>query len=161
MGCDIHAYIEYQPYKETNPDYWYLFADLSLMRDYAMFGLMAGVRGGDALIEPRGFPKNSAAKYEYFLLVVDHEADEERTCSRENAERWVANGNSEWGEEDHSLVSDPDWHTPSWLTSEEYRRVIETYKATYRERGECSEYEAVLVMLENLPNSRIVFWFDN
>jgi hypothetical protein len=161
MGCDIHAYIEYQTNKEIHPNNWWKVADLHLLRNYAMFGLMAGVRGGDALIEPRGYPMDSATRYDYCLFVVSEETEDSECCTRANAERWVANGTSEWANDEHSLVTHPDWHTPSWLTGEEYRRVIEAYKADNTERGECPEYEAALAMLESLPNSRIVFWFDN
>lgn len=162
MGCDIHAYIEYQANKEHHPDHWWMMADLHLMRNYAMFGLMAGVRRGAALIEPRGYPMDSATRYKYCLFVVEEETDDAECCTKESAERWVKNGHSEWVNEDHSMVTHPDWHTPSWLTAKEYRRVIEAYKeAAPYGVSESPEYEAALAMLESLPDSRIVFWFDN
>lgn len=61
MGCDIHGYIEYQPYSHK-PETWYLFAHPFLRRDYALFSLLAGVRNSQEvkpIAEPRGFPENA------------------------------------------------------------------------------------------------------
>lgn len=63
MGCDIHGpWIEYQEFEPTDikPDrMWWPVAKLQLgQRNYAIFGLLAGVRGGTALVEPRGYPRH-------------------------------------------------------------------------------------------------------
>ena len=51
MGCDIHVHIElryegrWEHYSIANIDRW-----------YELFGKMAGVRGGPAIVEPKGIP---------------------------------------------------------------------------------------------------------
>ncbi len=55
MGCDIHAFVEYQPYEES----WMLMATLHLPRNYTLFTAMAGVRDKGTGIEqypPKGLP---------------------------------------------------------------------------------------------------------
>ena len=57
MGCDIHVYVEYKPYSHSS--YWFLFAHVHLMRNYELFGVLAGVRSEIApLFPPRGLPDN-------------------------------------------------------------------------------------------------------
>ena len=159
MGCDIHGYIESQPYKETSPDYWWKSADLHIRRNYAMFTLLAGVRGSDEPVYPvRGWDENSSTKYEYCLWVSDDNPDGEGNCSREQAEKWVRQGSSKWV--DKNYVTQPDWHTPSWLTADELERVIEVYKEKYPEYDH-DEWDGILAYMQKFPNSRLIFWFDN
>ena len=159
MGCDIHGYIESQPFKDSNPKYWYVNADISIMRDYAMFGLLAGVRGGDdPLFAPRGWDENSATKYEFCLRISDDELDDEHSCTRDRATEWIERGCSK--PVSKNLITHPDWHTPSWLTAEEYETVLSTYKEKYPERN-ANEWEAILAFMKCIPDSRFTFWFDN
>jgi hypothetical protein len=52
MGIDIHGpHIE-----ELDGGHWYSVATMDTGRNTALFGLMAGVRAGHALVEPRGYP---------------------------------------------------------------------------------------------------------
>ena len=51
MGCDIHLHIEIMLDGE-----WHHYQAPYVRRNYAFFGLLAGVRGGDALYLPRGLP---------------------------------------------------------------------------------------------------------
>jgi hypothetical protein len=46
-----------------------------------------------------------------------------------------------------------DAHTPSWLTAEEIRQI--------EERADWTSNEHLFAMMRALPDSRIVFWFDN
>ena len=57
MGCDIHAYIEYEAPGE---DWITCFCSLHLDRNYSLFAALAGVRGGFPKIPPRGMPKNTS-----------------------------------------------------------------------------------------------------
>jgi len=53
MGCDIYAYIETS---SLQGNVWWLDAKFWCGRDYSLFGLMSGVRGGPPLFPPRGLP---------------------------------------------------------------------------------------------------------
>jgi len=54
MGCDIHTHIEIR-YKGK----WEHYAIPSIDRDYSLFSVMAGVRGGyDPIVEPKGVPED-------------------------------------------------------------------------------------------------------
>jgi hypothetical protein len=73
MGCDIHAYLEYQPW---GGDSWWTFAALHLLRDYSLFAAINGVRnyeGAEGVVEHRGVPKDCSwqVKQEYTLQVDD------------------------------------------------------------------------------------------
>jgi hypothetical protein len=59
MGCDIHVWLEHR--EKNHPEYtWGSFGgEMNPGRNYAIFGKIAGLRGGDALIEPRGFPNDA------------------------------------------------------------------------------------------------------
>lgn len=160
MGCDIHGYIESQPYKENSPEYWWKDADLHIRRNYAMFSLLAGVRGSDEpLYAPRGWDEHSATKWEYCLYVTDKdETDDEHACTKEQAEQWLRSGSSK--RIDENWITHPDWHTASWLTADELENVINQYKEKYQEY-DSSEWVAILSYLKNISDSRFVFWFDN
>jgi len=69
MGCDIHMSIEYRFAYSNNvegnnkmSDWWCWGKDITGVRDYDMFGYLAGVRNHPAdispLIKPRGVPKD-------------------------------------------------------------------------------------------------------
>ena len=163
MGCDIHGYIESRPNLEHNQNYWHKDADLHLGRNYAMFGFLAGVRGlNEPIVEPRGFDDNSSLKWEYCLRVNDEQysQDAEGYTSKERADKYVAGGYSRMIGE---MVTHPDWHTASWLTADEMKKVLLAYKETYTDLRMKYDamWDAVLAMLKCIPNSRFVFWFDN
>lgn len=66
MGCDIHAYVEVV--YPGDHAYAECIADLLPGRYYAVFGVLANVRGSGAPIEPRGIPTNLSIEVanEYF-----------------------------------------------------------------------------------------------
>jgi len=100
---------------------------------------MAGVRGEptNALFQPRGMPNLNEVswnvRWDYCLNVkADGEEEDDsdgdnRSCTRESAESWVKSGSSEWADEAKTCVTDPDAHTPSWLTLEELEQVQKAY----------------------------------
>lgn len=164
MGCDIHAYIDYDEYVYDNKKHVSCIAELHLGRNYELFGLMAGVRCPDlALFSPRGLPENFSwhTKYENELMVLEKESDcdEDHTCSREAAERWVKSGVSKWTNDKHNYVTHPDWHSHSYLYVNELKQVL-------KKCGNHPELKAIIAMMKALNGddplrSRLVFWFDN
>lgn len=169
MGCDIHAYIEYRekPTKENvgyNP--WRPFGSrTNLGRNYQMFGRMAGVRReGIAVVQPRGYPDDMGyeAEHDATLYVDDKSSEESGFCSTARAEGWVKSGSSERWKGTTTRISNPDWHTPSWLTGDEFKKAIEEYQSGGEKDVSYLAALAAMKMFEAEGyESRIVFWFDN
>jgi len=163
MGCDIHCYVEYRR-PEWTQDFWNGFGGrINPGRNYEMFGRMADVRGsGPPVVEQRGIPEKLgwAARNDWYLFITEHPGD--GYVTHETALRYASygrkiveqNGKPTW-------VEHPDWHTPSWLTIEEYEAALT------RESGwpPQDEYWAVLAAMKCLRDRgndvRLVFWFDN
>lgn len=163
MGCDIHCYIEYRPLNQEHlsQDDWSHFGGrINPGRNYDLFARLAGVRNYDEIepvAKPRGFPEDAgyAARGAYWMYVSNSTA--EGHCSPERAERWVESGASKYRDAEKTYVSNPDWHSHSWLTPDEFAIAIGG-------SGE-PEYDAILAAMrsfeENGFQARIVFWFDN
>ncbi|GFN32449.1 hypothetical protein [Paenibacillus xylaniclasticus] len=163
MGCDIHLFIEY---RGKDSEYWWNFGGkFNLSRDYYMFARLAGVRAYGEEIKPiadrRGLPQNIGWKTKdenrYFIINDDEERDDSRQVKRTDAERWVRDGLSQY-EEEH-WVTDPDWHSHSWLTSNEFEKCVNSFDDVN------AEYKAILASLRCFEQegyeTRVVFWFDN
>ena len=156
MGCDIHCYIEY---KSPDTDGWSDFGRINPGRNYDLFGKLAGVRRIEVtpVVEPRGLPEDVAyaASSDAWLFVTDT-GSSEGCCSREQAEQWVGWG-ARYRNSEKEFVSNPDWHSHSWLTPNEFAIAIEG-------SGE-PEYEAILAAMRSFEaggfQARVVFWFDN
>lgn len=156
MGCDIHAYLEYQPYADDKK-YWTSFGDLHVGRDYRLFELMAGVRGKieNAVAAPKGVPEDMSFWTEdHYSLWVSENAGQ-GCCTLKSAEEWVKHGSSVWLNDTHTKVSHPDWHSHSWLTVEEVRKVRERYP------DNCAIRMIHGAILASDKPVRLVFWFDN
>lgn len=167
---------------------WRDFGDrINPGRNYSIFASMAGVRCNEPepIVQPRGFPSDAgwAARSGNNLYIVDHDTDAEGHCSRDQAMRWVASGSSEYvGDEkpeppaegeitefegvvvatkNPTWVTHPDWHTHSWLTTDEYARAIRKVGKPSEE----PEYYAILAAMRQFEaagfDARLVFWFDN
>lgn len=160
MGCDIHGFVEYR--QKGFADRWSPFGGhINPGRDYRVFGRMAGVRGGEAIVEPRGIPDDlgyMADKSEkgWWLYISSAPGD----VSPEKAQEWhkvcgkrlrPESGMPRW-------IEHPDWHTPSWLTPDEFASAIAV-------DGVDPQYGALLAAMRHLEKSgfevRFVFWFDN
>lgn len=134
MGCDIHLSIEYRDI--WNPTFWQSFgADIYMPRDYHLFGLLAGVRGQEVPLFPiRGIPDDLSC-----------EVDDKYYRPSSAGIRKVV---------------DPDWHTPSWLTYEEWVSVL-----TQDIDDVLAQYKAVSDVMKRLEQhgfkTRVIFWFDN
>lgn len=142
MGCDIHAYLEYQPKNNGDCNYQ-CFGEIDLYRNYLMFSIMAGVRGETVLFSPRGFPEKTSFRVtdDNFLFISDSKG--EGFTDAETAKRWVKygsyykydiNGNPAW-------VSNPDWHSHSWLTCSEFKQVLDKYVELEQQEWEEIEEE--------------------
>lgn len=165
MGCDIHMYVEYKR-KGDERDYWQYYGQrINPGRNYYIFGLISkGVRSDNDLgLEPKGIPENlSFYSYnDYWISINDKYAGDEGFCSTEQAEKWAEYGSII--DKERNLVSNPDWHSHSWLTTKELEEQLEIYK----EESDWvnAEYFALLSSMKELEKhdleARVVFWFDN
>lgn len=175
MGCDIHCYIQYK--KKNNDDRWWwdFGGHISPGRNYAMFGILAGVRDHFALhsFTPKGIlpeEKQSYAVREdlYLYITEDGKGDHETTL--EHAQSWGSGKiiNDEKG--NPYKVLHPDWHSHSWMTTQELEEAYKWYKKYTKSEGEDGrvpfEYKVILKLMKILEdNGRndvlLVFWFDN
>ena len=189
MGCDVHMYIEYTYKSEIDeyekqlsegvrPDvlrkpYWRNFGGgINPGRNYIMFGILSkGVRyNTKKAFPPKGLPDDLgwSSRDDAFLYITE-KGGEDGTCTMEQALRWTQsghrklinnhNGNPTW-------VEHPDWHSHSWLTTEEYEKALEIYSEDPNGWGNISvEYKAILSVMKTLEINdcvpRLVFWFDN
>jgi hypothetical protein len=172
MGCDIHCYVEHTASDQRG---WSSFGGrINPGRDYRMFAILADVRNyGDVTLEvvvsPRGFPADASwqAKSDNCCWVRESPDDTGQECSLASAEDWVERGLSHWVGEGKKQVTQPDWHSHSWLTPDEWQAAL------FR-RGEAvqggwgqydPEYDALLAAMRAFESrggmARIVFWFDN
>ena len=165
MGCDIHCYIEYKDGDSFND----FGGRINPGRNYEMFELMAGVRGevANALIEPRGMPQDagSSARYDNTHFIYKGATDD-HSIEPEKAEKWVKDGIAEYIYDNQgkpTWVTNPDWHSHSWLTTAEFAKVLRSYKA--KAPYSVVEYEAILAAMQSFEDAgfsaRLVFWFDN
>ena len=166
MGCDAHMYVEYKN-KESNNKNWTSFGNrINPGRNYWMFGLIAGVRS--EFIESynaKGIPIDLAysASSDFKLFICNE--PEPGCCTLDDAKRYQSYGRKiEYRDGEPIFVEHPDWHTPTWLTIEEFENVITTHnKMDYAHKE--PEYEAILSAMKKLEEFnnevRIIIWFDN
>jgi hypothetical protein len=166
MGCDIHAHLELidQPALHV--------ARFELPRNYRLFSLLAGVRydpqefrGFEPVYEPRGLPSGiSSTVFEACTYAINDELaalDVDGYCSREAAERWIANGAATYCDPSQERVTDPDWHSVSWVTCDELETVAIRYQQITGERD--AWLDAIIgamhaFAIHQTPN-RLIFWF--
>jgi len=95
-----------------------------------------GITMGQEPFQPKGIPKPLSYRVQnrYTLYVYEKEEGDpgEEGCTRESAEGWVKNKSSEWWNEDKTMVTDPDWHTPSWLSTEEVKQLLHRMEEAQR-----------------------------
>lgn len=165
MGADIHCYIEYRHKRQSDNEHWSSFGGhINPGRNYELFGKIAGVRSGGQMFPLRGLPSplGYKARGDYEIFVVDHETDLEGHVSRDDADRWVANGSSRYTDERKVFVTDPDAHSMTWLSSAEWRAVLESGPFEWGEPD--VDYFAMLAAMDEIERrghtARVVIWFD-
>jgi hypothetical protein len=133
MGADIHTFIEYSDFvnHEGERSWSCMGGRYNPGRDYTMFGLLAGVRGRNQLIDTRGLPERTSWEVDGYMwrrINDDLAAKEvEGYVTLADAQRW-----NEPIENDRDgkpyRVMDPDLHSHSWLTVEELEYVLGYYR---------------------------------
>lgn len=184
MGCDIHLRVERRRKVNPFPNYrheWYNvgFKGEFGVRIYGMFARMAGIMGdytNKVEFKPRGLPEDMtdrATCESFYMNVTSEEAAIKwgrKYCSKESAERWVEQGYSEWVDEAHTRVTDPDLHSHSWLTTQELRLCFDDcFKqedGTMHPFADYVEWLGLVSLCEGIESTgeyecRVVFAFDN
>lgn len=186
MGCDIHCYLERKDELQDKPHYWSFGGCINPGRNYVLFTVLAGVRdygdGPRPLFQPRGIAPhlgwNASDDLGLYVTMDEKQAEQEGWTTLERAARWVQQGKSKWMDYDKVLasndfpahvkyprVTDPDWHSHSWVTAAELKAAIDKVQneTPYKVSVEWKALLAALLVLggENGENARMVFWFDN
>jgi hypothetical protein len=177
VGTDIHAVIEYEPDHGLHA---FTEGQLALPADYALFHALAGVRrqtNDPPLYPARGMPERVSNELlrAYFTPVVEDE--DARTRPLPWGEFFILRSKVEanpyyksceyWGgpEGPRRLISDPDWHTPSWLTYREVLAALDHLGLSVADRS--VEFRAAVAAMAELAREvgpdrvRLVFLFDN
>lgn len=160
MGCDIHAYIEtVVTYKHSeDKTSTYRWAHPFILRDYVLFGALADVRVEMGKRKPKGIPDIETLDYEtkqeYGYEVDDEGADKyppnewdgtHPYVTQAQADEWVSRagsvltpGHTETRNGSREVtfkpfVSNPDWHSASWLDLDELIQAQKDYTNWYAE----------------------------
>jgi hypothetical protein len=169
MGTDIHLLVEHAIRSESGSLSYFSLSDgpFSLTRDYRFFGALSEIRGGTPLVPSRGMPADAsdAACRHYYQLVDEgqHHDGLWQHVVHSDADEYVTRGLSHrrtWRGLD--LVSDPDAHTPSWLTRAELFASLT--HAGLEHDSLAVDIRATLAAVNAIPYAdapRVVFWFDN
>lgn len=158
MGVDIHCFVEAR-WRDDDAG-WQSVAQFDLPRDRDAFGRIAGIQGVEAVFPARGLPPGLgySADKACHLWVADDMAEQQGWCSRAEAEKWIADGQTHWVAPNRIL--DPDFFGFTWLTLSEWSSAIEA-PTPYRVGV---EYLAVAGAMNELERggylSRVVIWFD-
>lgn len=127
MGCNVHAYIEYEQ-PDGSPQH---LGKVQIKRDYYLFFLIAGVRGevsGELPVVPKkGLPEKMHWRLceEAYLCVVDGDEVPPNCCSRDNAEKWGA----AYVDDAKRYIRNPHYGSHTWLTLDEVEEVIRRFEA--------------------------------
>ncbi len=98
-------------------------------------GCDSGITRGKPSFEEKGIPKDISWRIadEYTFYVVENEDDvDDRSCTRSQADSWLASSSSEVWE--HYIngnilrVTNPDWHTGSWLDIDEVKTLTKRFR---------------------------------
>lgn len=139
MGCDIHMYIEYRNKMVLDngqmPTWQNFGGRINPGRNYALFALLAGVRNYNNLpvaFPVRGMPDDAgyASRTDNQIYISEEKFDGEHSVTMERAKGWVESNSSKFinnknGEP--TWVTNPDWHSHSWLTTTEFESVFNSY----------------------------------
>jgi len=136
MGCDIHAYIEVVHKGDQQREFVDDFGHIYLGRNYELFSLMAGVRGGlEPVVGPKGIPTNISPG--------------------------VHSAFTEWGIDAHT----PTWLSLEELfeVRERYEKEGETFvpRTLNAALAAMCELQCFDDNDREIASPRLVFWFDN
>lgn len=173
MGCDIHMHLEFKdpkpnPHIREGASPWRGWARIYMARDYELFGYLAGVRSSvDPVVAPRGIPNDISwdTADEWYLRIHDEFAGQDMSgyCTLAKAQEWSKYGHKIFNDDEGKpyKVEHPDWHTPTWLTLDEYTQALSKIKP----EPYGMSYWAMLGAMKELDwyhmDTRLVFWFDN
>ena len=157
MGCDIHAFIEWR-HAGDDSDWLSFGGECNPRRHYPFFDALAGARGelSAAIVPPRGIPDDLGRRAwnEYWHLIAYEGTSGDGAVTPEEAARFVSLGSVYRGtvplyrQEERGLdgtvvvtttaehvgkpycVSDPDYHSPSWLTPDEWEQALASIQAS-------------------------------
>lgn len=170
MGCDIHAYVEHRERDADSKTWWPFGGRINPGRNYDVFEKLAGVRGelSNAIVQPRGLPDDlSWESSDDYWRWISYKGEVSDCVSPEKAEQWHRygapyKGTVGDGDDRPRYVGDPDAHTPSWVTVDEFAQALE---AATRYGAAGVQYRALLaamrVLRQDNRDVRLVFWFDN
>jgi hypothetical protein len=149
---DILMYVE----ATDNGTFWSSMGKYNPPRDFLMFGSLAGVEFPlitKLLYPPRGIPANIGwiAKEDYCISTADG------YITADEAREFVLAGKSTYWNNSTHLITDPEATTPSWLTLEEYKRVLKEVDDAFPDYLEVAEYMQELETKGR--KTRLVFWF--
>lgn len=159
--------------------YWRSFGSrINPGRNYSMFGLLAkGVRSDFTNgIPPKGMLDYDEMGYytadDCYMWIADKGTQPDLgEISYESAMSLISGSYPKkiiYRNGKPRFVANPDWHSHSWLTTQEYENVIENYQNLPVDYswGDITEYKALLAAMKELESTgeyvaRVVFWFDN
>jgi hypothetical protein len=167
----------YVQYRYKNSNYWSGFGGrINPGRNYAMFGILAGVRREfPESFEAKGLPTHELSYQcngDLYLYISD-DGKEEGHTTLERALDWNKRYGCKFVNDSNGKpmkVQHPDWHSHSWMNVKELSKAYRTYfKMVKKEYGTGSvpaEYKAVLDVMKSLEKNgdyitKVVFWFDN
>jgi hypothetical protein len=102
-----------------------------------------GITSGQPSFREKGIPKDLSYQVvdHYTMTVVEDDEDdgeEPNLCKRKTADSWITSGSSVVWELDNEgkvyRVTNPDWHTPSWLSTDEMQTLTERFDLALEER---------------------------
>lgn len=160
MGCDIHGIIEQ---RKPGGNWTKCPAQIErLIRDYAIFASLGGARnfqGLEPIASRRGLPSDACHDTHMENCVYVSESGKDETVTLVRAEEWISRGYSKWHREG-VFVTNPDWHSHSWCTTEELKEALARAGDSHDER-----YLYLVHIMEYAEllghECRFVFWFDN
>lgn len=144
MGCDIHAHIEIR-YNGK----WEHYAMPRIRRNYALFGIMAGVRGDETpIVEPKGIPDDLSLVTKMDWDRWNGDAHSASWFNEEEIDKLVEWLGTQSGGE---LGSHPDLEWDILNRTYMFGNSITAFK----------HYNDTDYVPKGVDAVRLVFWFDN
>jgi hypothetical protein len=190
MGTDLHAFVEVDrghgdPFGADADIICFNRGEFFIPNDYDLLNALGDGRSRNlppdevtrwGLIAPRGLPADAspAVLDRYYHAVLQPEERPGSNTSfwpslppvtREEADRWVAEGWSHFAPDPPGRVSHPEWHSPSNLLLPEVYAALTHFGLAPDSLP--PEFRVVLRVMEEFEGllgpgrSRLVFWYDN